>query len=260
MTNELGWYDSIWLKAYFSALDVIGRVAPDRLKEFKSAFEPLHTDPSFDVQSIRQMFDASTLQSLRDRIHDIPRESLELHELKRFGRFVVHDHPLVTELQQGLLDRISEMAGEPVEPSYNFLSLYTKRGVCERHLDSPSAKWTLDICLDQSEPWPIQFSQILPWPDPMEFAGGADAASTASSDHLEYKSVSMEPGDAIFFSGSSQWHYRDPMPNSSGRAFCDLLFLHYVPRGTSRLVRAENWAEIFGIPELSSIPGIENAR
>jgi hypothetical protein len=79
---------------------------------------------------------------------------LELHEARTFGRFVVHDHPYFTELQQHIVPLVSAAVGEPVEAAYNFLSLYGGLGVCPPHMDSPEAKWTLDLCLNQSAPWP----------------------------------------------------------------------------------------------------------
>ena len=58
-------------------------------------------------------------------------------------------------------------------------------------------------------------------------------------------------GDAVVFSGSNQWHYRDALPKGPGRRFCDLLFLHYIPRGTSDLVAPKNWARIFDVADLA---------
>ena len=60
----------------------------------------------------------------------------------------------------------------------------------------------------------------------------------------------MEPGQAILFSGSSQWHYRNAMPALSTKSSCDLLFLHFIPRGTRELLNPLNWARLFDIPEL----------
>jgi hypothetical protein len=260
MTAQLRWYDSVWLGKYFAARDVIARVAPGRLAEFCESFAPLRTDPACAVKELPGLFDPPMLAAIAKTVAAIPKEKLELHELKRFGRFIVHDHPPFTELQHTLVQRVSEWAGEPVEPSYNFLSLYTKLGVCEPHLDAPSAKWTLDICIGQSEPWPIQFSQILPWPEaPLELGDDWRAEIKARPD-LQYQSKTLQPGDAILFSGSSQWHYRDAIPRGKGKQFCDLLFFHFIPAGTAELVRPGNWARLFAIPELAEIPGIDDAR
>jgi hypothetical protein len=160
-TNQPKWYDSIWLGQYFAAQDILRREAPDRLEEFEQAMEIFRCPPDYEVKFARGLLDAVRLEEARAVVRSIPRDKYEMDELQQFGRFVVHDWPEFNKMQERLVDVVSEMAGEPVEPSYNFLSLYTHRGVCEPHLDAPIAKWTLDVCLDQSEPWPIMISQVM---------------------------------------------------------------------------------------------------
>ena len=79
-------------------------------------------------------------------------DELEKQELFNFGRLVVHDHPYFNQIQNTMTDLVSEIAQEPVEAYYNFLSLYNNLGVCEVHMDALSAKWTLDVCINQSDP------------------------------------------------------------------------------------------------------------
>lgn len=45
---------------------------------------------------------------------------------------------------------------------------------------------------------------------------------------------------------------RDPMSDADARSFCDRLFFHFIPRGTA-LVEPENWARLFGTPELTAV-------
>ena len=77
----------------------------------------------------------------------------------------------------------------------------------------------------------------------------------AWSDHIKnshsFDSHSMAVGGAVIFGGSSQWHYRDPMPDVTRKDFCTLLFFHFVPAGSTELAKPQNWARIFGVPELS---------
>lgn len=259
MPGEPEWYDSVWLGKYLAAKEIVSRVAPERLEEFIGSFSALRTDPTFSVRKV-PLLDEATLAAVRKTVRTLSPGLLELHEIERFGRFIVHDLPVFTELQHELTDRVSAWAGEPVEPSYNFLSLYTKAGICEPHLDAPSAKWTLDICLDQSEPWPIHLSQIVPWPEERRESREDWQAAIKDDPRLRFSSQVLTPGDAILFSGSSQWHYRDALPPGPGKRFCDLLFLHYIPEGTASIVRPGSWAERFGIPALATIPGIDSAR
>lgn len=257
MPQALRWYDSVWLNLYLEACDVVRRVCPGRLDEFRHAFDPLRTDPGFEVRSLPGLFPPAELEDLRNIVRSIPRELFEFHEMKRFGRLVVHDYPDITRLQHTFIDRVSEWTGEAVEPCYNFLSMYSRRGICEPHLDGPQAKWTLDICIDQSEPWPIQFGRIMPWPEERPELGDDWREVMKARGDLGYRSATLEPGDAVLFSGSSQWHYRDAIPGGSPRSFCDLLFLHFIPKGTSEIVQPRNWAALFGIQELASIEGID---
>jgi len=146
--------------------------------------------------------------------------------------------------------RVSALVGEEVEPCYNFFSMYWAMGICPVHMDAPQAKWTVDICIDQSDIWPIHFSRILPWPEPKDSYPDDWQAQIKSDPTLGFQSFELHPGNAIIFSGSSQYHYRDRIKNEAGKGFCNLIFLHYVPKGTNVFTDPENWAEYFGVPEL----------
>lgn len=254
------WYDSSWLNAYYAASDVVAQVAPSRLDEFVRSFDILRTSQGFVTRQLPNLLGSDMLEHVRSVIQAVPKDKLELHEMQAFGRFVVHDIPEFSTIQNSLVDQVSEWAGEPLEPSYNFLSLYTRMGVCNPHLDSPNAKWTLDLCIDQSDPWPIHVGQVVPWPDKSVQLGDNGTAGIKEDSSLEFTANILNPGDAIFFSGSSQWHYRDALPRDGGKRHCDLLFMHFIPRGSAELVRPKTWAALFDIPELASVPGIEHAR
>jgi hypothetical protein len=249
------WYDSVWLSKYEEAKAIIRTVRPEALAAFVDAFRIFHTRPDFKVKFLERPFDEATLDEIKRVTASLQPSDLELHEARRFGRFVVHDHPFFTELQQRTVPLVSEIVGEPVEARYNFLSLYTSKGVCEVHMDAPEAKWTLDLCIDQGAPWPIFFSDVQPWPDSVAEAWKNEGWENhiKQSRSLEFTPYTLQPGQAVIFSGSSQWHYRDPMPAAGGKQFCTLLFFHFIPKGTAELVRPKNWARLFGIPELSKV-------
>jgi len=252
------WYDAVWLDKYIEATAIVTRVAPARLDEFVHAFAVLRPPPGYSRQRFVPGFlSPRELDDVRDTIRRIPMDRLEMHEIRKFGRFVVHDWPDFTALQQTLVERVSELAGEAVEPSYNFLSLYTKMGICEPHLDAPSAKWTLDICVDQSEPWPINFSQIVPWPTTFEELRAISFEAIKSDPALQFREEVLTPGDAILFTGTNQWHYRDALPPGPGKRFCELLFFHFIPRGARELTDPQTWPGYFGIPELAGIKGLD---
>lgn len=251
------WYDSRWLDDYSRAKSIIRKIRPEALPAFEGAMGVFRTRPDFCVKMFERVFDDQTLERIRQVVRSLKPADFELHEAQQFKRFVVHDHPYFTELQQHLIALVSEAAGEPVEARYNFLSLYSAMGVCPVHMDAPDAKWTLDVCLNQSEPWPIYFSQIQPWPevdpdvDPGAWVTDDWEQTILQSESNVFQSQAMQPGQAILFSGSSQWHYRNAMPIGGRQSHCDLLFFHFIPQGTAELVQPANWARLFDVPELS---------
>ncbi len=247
------WYDSFWLTKYQRAKDVIQRVQPDKLPVFVSALSRLRTEADFRTKKIPGVFDDATMATIRKKISAFQLTELELHEFKRFGRFVVHDHPFFTELQERVIDLVSEAAGEPVEASYNFVSLYKKVGVCAVHMDAPQSKWTLDLCIEQSAPWPIHLSQVVPWPEGLTLEEDDWQDAIKESPDNKFTSYNLEPGEALLFSGSSQWHYRDPLPLDGKEHFCSLVFFHFVPKGMLEAARPKNWARLFGISELGEV-------
>lgn len=247
------WYDAPWLFEFFKARDIIGRVAPHKLRDFVGSFEVFRVPADFRPRFVPAFLSQDQLQRIREEIRSIPMEHMNLREMKDFGRFIVHDWPLFTALQAELVDRVSELAGEALEPSYNFLSLYTNLGVCAPHMDAPSAKWTLDMCVSQSEPWRISFSQVVPWPATLAELENFDPDALRADPRVHFEPQLLMEGDAVVFSGTNQWHYRDALPKGPGRRFCDLLFFHYIPRGTRELVQPQNWAHLFDVAELSEI-------
>jgi len=254
--REIKWYDSVWLRKYLAAKEIVARVAPHRLEEFVHSFDVLRTDPGFSVREPDRFFDPPTLETIKGIVRSIRSSDMNVREFDRFGRMIVHNHPEFTKMQAALTDAVSRHVGEAVEPSYNFLSLYTQMGVCEPHLDAPSAKWTLDLCIDQSDPWPIHFSQIIPWPEQAPDLGEDWESALKNDPGLHFESKTLQPGEGIIFSGSSQWHYRDSLSHVSDGGYCHLLFFHYIPKGTGKLVSPKQWPRLFGIPELAEIPGI----
>lgn len=251
------WYDSLWLQAYVAAAEYLERnYQPDRLAQFKMSMDILRTPETFKLSHFKGFLPEDLLKEIRQFARSIPPGDLELHEAASFGRWVIHDHPRFTEIQADLTGIVSDLAGEPLEPSYNFLSMYTRLGSCQIHMDAPSAKYTLDLCIDQSMPWHIHFSKVLPWPE----SGVCDVhwdARIKNDPALDWSSYALEPGSAILFSGSCQWHYRDPIPALDRNTFCDLLFLHYIPQGTRQLVNPSQWHLLFNIPELAALPQIQ---
>ncbi|MFC3097984.1 hypothetical protein [Alteraurantiacibacter palmitatis] len=244
---DIPWYDAHFLRFYETAKLYLAAVRPDALECFVDGFAPLRTPPGFTVQEIEGLFGAAELEALRAEVAGLPAAKLRDDEIRTFGRHVVQDHPAFLALQRELTPRVSAWAGQEVEPGYNFLSLYGNSGRCALHMDQPISMYTLDICIDQDVEWPIWFSDVVDWPDSAAMAA-FDAADVKA--RLPFTGYTLQPGKAILFSGSSQWHYRDAMPRPG---FCHLLFFHYYPKGCLELVESSNWPRLFDLPELEPL-------
>jgi hypothetical protein len=253
MSRSFPWYDSIWLSQYVASKAYLEAHHPDRAADFVAALAPLRTRADFEVQVVRNLLGADVRAELKAIVKGLALEKLELHEVGGFGRFVVHDLPALHSMQVSMVDVVSDRVGEQVEVSYSFLSLYTNVGRCPVHMDAPSSKWTLDICVDQSEPWPIYFSEIVPWPEDFDFGGEAWSEHVRIADGHTFSPHTLEPGDALIFSGASQWHYRDCMPHANGTSFATMLFFHFIPAGMRELVQPQNWGRLFGVRELTHV-------
>jgi hypothetical protein len=124
-------------------------------------------------------------------------------------------------------------------------------------MDAPdTAKWTLDLCIEQSDVWPIYFSQVVPWPEDFSYDGPDWQGHIKRSPRLKFSSHVLRPGNAVLFAGSSQWHYRDEIVQGSRAGFCNLLFFHFIPQGMSKIILPINWPTIFRIPELAGVVGL----
>ena len=250
--REHPWYDSVWLVRYLAAKSLIARLRPAILEDFVASFAALRTRKDFEVVDVAAALDDATLETVRRTVPDLPADAIRTNETERFGRMLARNQPLYTTLQKELEPLVSDLVGEPVEASYNFLSLYSEFGVCEPHMDAPNAKWTLDICLAQSKEWPIYFSQVVDWPEASPTVGHEDWQAVIRSDaSLRFEPKVMTPGRAVIFSGSSQWHYRDALPDAQPGDFCNLLFFHFLPAGMREICRPSAWAGHFGVPELA---------
>lgn len=242
---QFDWYDSQFLAKFEAAQQFLAIVNPGRLDDFTAAFAVLRTNETFGVRHIQPLLEESAFVRLLAQIAEMPRSALRSYEQESFGRDILHGLPILTALQNELTPLVAELAGEALEPSYNFLSFYRAGGQCPPHLDSPASKWTIDLCLGQDLEWPIHFSPIVPWPKATEAVSQLGHPDPAT---LDYSTHVLRPNEAILFSGSSQWHYRDAMPRPG---WCDLAFLHYRPVGSANLVTPMFWAEHFDLPELA---------
>jgi hypothetical protein len=181
----------------------------------------------------RRLFDTATHQALQTYITErVPMLPLG-QDLELFGRRYAHNPPYLVGIHRQLTEFASEQFGEPLKPSYSFLSMYDDNGICPLHIDRPQCYRTIDYLIqqDQAEPWPIRIGEPMTdeqrqaldesgsgHPNTEDEIAGRIAAET-------WTDVLLEPNDAVLYSGTHQWHYRPE--RLKGRA--DLVFFHFVP-------------------------------
>lgn len=122
---------------------------------------------------------------------------LDLYEYFREGS---HNPPFLVHIHKQLSEVASHIFGEPVKPSYCFLSMYGKNGICPIHTDRPQCKYSIDYCIDTDCEWPI---------------------------FINNEAFVSKPNHAVCLSGTDDPHYR----NKINGTFCDLVFFHFVPVG-----------------------------
>lgn len=115
-----------------------------------------------------------------------------------FFRESAHSNPYFVHIHSQLAGIASQIFGEPVKPSYVYLSMYGPEGDCPPHTDRPPCKYTIDYCIDQDMEWPI---------------------------YVEGQEFIMQPNDAVCLSGTDSVHYRNKITGT----YCNLAFFHFVP-------------------------------
>jgi hypothetical protein len=165
------------------------------------------------IPKIVRPFSSSTFQDLVKHITEIRRifEGTPWHDVNepeenRFNRYWWHNLPLLVKLHNSeeLIALASEVFGEPVKPSYVFLSMYGPDGVCPRHTDRPQCKYTIDLQISSDGAWPI---------------------------YVDEKPYILKDGEALAYSGTDQPHFRNAMQREPGTTFVNLAFFHFVPVG-----------------------------
>jgi hypothetical protein len=155
-------------------------------------------------QVIRNFFSKDLMDLLRFQVSMFKSENGPLlgveTERSEFYRKQIHSPELFKALHILMQGRACELFPERVKASYVFVSMYEdERSICPLHTDRPQCKYTVDLCIDQLKPWDI---------------------------FINDEPYSLEPGDAVIYSGTDHPHYRKQIEKGN---FCDLAFFHFVP-------------------------------
>ena len=150
---------------------------------------------------------------------------------ENFTRRYMHNNPFFMHVHGQLVDLVSEACGEKLKPSYSFLSMYDLDGTCPLHIDRPQCYRTLDYLIRQSpkKPWPIYVGDQMT-DEERETIGQSAHPETPEEIHkvktdTDWTEVGLLPNDALIYSGTHSWHYRDRLPKGTA----DLVFFHFVP-------------------------------
>jgi hypothetical protein len=184
------------------------------------------------VTVARQLFDPITHEALKAFIRDrVPMMSVGVDDTD-FVRRYAHNVPYFVNIHRQLTEFASEQFGEPLKPSYSFLSMYDDNGICPLHIDRPQCYRTIDYLIqqDQSEPWSIRIGEPMTDEQRAEIDEAGKGHPQTEEDIAEriaaetWTDVLLEPNDAVLYSGTHQWHYRPQ--RLRGKA--DLVFFHFV--------------------------------
>mgnify|MGYP001138582004 CR=1 FL=1 len=100
--------------------------------------------------------------------------------------------PLVFEALSDTLikQRVEEIVGEPVYPTYSYARIYYTDAEMKYHIDRSSSEFSVSLC--------VKVDPDYPWHLGMETLDG------------EKFYAEQQPGDAILYKGNELFHWRDP--------------------------------------------------
>lgn len=161
-------------------------------------------------------FSRSVVRDLARHVHEVRRlydwPGVAYHdacEAERFNRWHYHNPPVLVQAHHTatLIGRASRHFRQNLRPSYAFLSMYGRDGVCPLHTDRPQCYATVDYMVSTD-------AKLRAWP--------------LYIDGVPYE---LQPGEAVLYSGTGQPHYRNPLDEDSDATFANLAFFHFVDAG-----------------------------
>lgn len=182
---------------------------------------------------VKQLFDKTTHEAIIKFIDErVPLMPVGVDD-GEFVRTYAHNVPFFMNIHRQLTEFASELFGEPVKPSYSFLSMYQDNGICPLHIDRPQCRYTIDYLIrqDQEEPWPIHIGDHMTDEQRQELDESGEGhpqdedAVQKRIDAENWHTVELSPNGAVCYSGTHSWHYRSKRLKGTA----DLVFFHFVP-------------------------------
>jgi hypothetical protein len=173
------------------------------------------------VRNVRGPFQEKGYAPLSDLIHPfhvaalrryyrcrIRSGSVRLGDGQSPRRYCAYNEPVARFFHRQIVGSLSDVAGEPLKPSYVYMASYLGGAVLEKHTDRAQCDFSVTLCLDFS-PEP---ALATPWPILLDTATGSTTVYQALGDGLAYRGTRLP-------------HYRSPL--SAGQTSTSIFF-HYV--------------------------------
>jgi hypothetical protein len=123
-------------------------------------------------------------------------------------RYVAHNDAVARFFHEQLTDLVSDVAGEPLKPSYVYAASYQSGAKLEKHTDRAQCEFSITLCVDFT-PEP---EGETPWPIHLDTPEGT-------------VTVSQALGDGLMYRGRQLPHYRGPL---AAGCTSTSIFFHYV--------------------------------
>jgi len=140
--------------------------------------------------------------------HRIRRGMIPLGDGQSPRRYVAYNDPVARFFQSQIATTLSEVAGEPIKPSYVYLASYLCGAELKKHVDREQCEFSITLCLDFSPEPPL----AAPWPICLDTPRGK-------------VTVYQMLGDGLAYRGTKLPHYRSKL--GAGQTSTSIFF-HYV--------------------------------
>ncbi|QPB08469.1 ferrochelatase [Synechococcus phage S-H9-2] len=155
-----------------------------------------------NYQIVRNFIDADKAQSLNDEFLKFAKYYCLSGDLASANSWSQYQYLPAIEMCTHNTQRVSELCGESLLPTYGYARTYKHLGELTKHRDRPACDVSITLHLGGDQDWDI-------WIETPE---------------EERVSVLLQPGDAMLYLGCVAAHWRTPYQGE----YYTQMFLHYV--------------------------------
>jgi hypothetical protein len=119
--------------------------------------------------------------------HKIRTGAIPLGDRQSPRRYAIHNDPVARFFHHQISRTLSEVAGEPLQPSYVYTASYLSGSALKKHTDREQCEFSITLCLDFS-PEP---ALATPWPIHLETLAGTVTVYQALGDGLAYRGTQL---------------------------------------------------------------------